>query len=188
MLRAVAGPGIRVQLQRLALEVCDVEARGLGYSQAVRQPHFPLMAGVYFGAQDVLRDRVPPEVRTALKPLLALATEGRLDPARQLCFALARDRTSAEAALGRYFLWCALLLNLRIHTWEHPQPEALGVLAAMETTAEKRLKELLAAPELCEPDFRPLHVLVLGLLAPASVFSGVSGASKTGEIGHFGNR
>lgn len=159
-----AGRGMRFQLERLALEVRDAEGRGLGYSQAVRQPHFPMMAGVYFGAQDVLRDRVPPEVRAALKPLLALAAEGRLDPARQLCFALARDRTSAEAALGRYFLWCALLLNLRIHTWEHRQPEALGVLAVMETTAEKRMKELLAAPELCEPDFRPLHVLVLGLL------------------------
>jgi hypothetical protein len=66
----------------------------------------------------------------------------------------ASDRSSAEAALGRYLLWCALLLNLRINTWEHPQPEALGVLTAMETTAEKRLKELLVTPDLCEPDFR----------------------------------
>ena len=159
-----AGPVMRLQLERLALEVREAEARGLRYAQAVRQVHFPMMAAVYFGAQDVLRDRVPPEVRTALKPLLALAAEGRFDQARQLCFALARDRSSAEAALGRYFLWCALLLNLRIHTWDHPQPEALGVLTAMETTAEQRLNELLEAPELCEPDFRPLHVLVLGLL------------------------
>jgi len=159
-----AGPAMRLQLERLALEVHDAEARGLRYAEAVRQPHFPLMAAVYFGAQDVLRDRVPAAVRAALKPLLALAAEGHLDPARQLCFVFARDRSTAEAALGRFLLWCALLLNLRIHTWDHPQPEALGVLTAMELTAEQRLKELLESPELREPDFRPFHVLVLGLL------------------------
>ena len=159
-----AGPAMRLQLERLALEVRDAEARCLRYAEAVRQPHFPVMAAVYFGAQDVLRDRVPAEVRAALKPLLALAAEGRLDPARQLCFVLARDRSTSEAALGRFLLWCALLLNLRIHTWDHPQPEALGVLTAMEVTAEQRLNELLDSPELGEPDFRPLHVLVLGLL------------------------
>jgi hypothetical protein len=157
-------PSLRWQLERLGLEVLDAEQREIGFAAAVRQPHFPMMAAVYFGAQDVLRWRVPPQIRKALKPLLEVATEGRLDPARQMCFALARDRASSEAAVGRFLLWCALLINLRIHTWEHPEAEAFGVLKAMEQTAEQRLKELLEVPEIYEPDVRPLHVLVLGLL------------------------
>jgi len=157
-------PGLRLQLERLGLEVLDAEERGVGYSESVRQPHFPMMAAVYFGGTDLLRWRLPRAVRDALKPLLHLAEDGSLDAVRQLWFTLARDRASCEAAAGRFFLWCALVINLRFHTWDYPEAEAFGALSAMEEEAEVHLKELLHIPDLSEADFRPLDVLVLGLL------------------------
>jgi hypothetical protein len=187
---AAALPHLRVPLGRLGLEVLDAEHRKIGYAAAVRQPYFPLMSSLYFGATDLLRWRVPPAVRKALKPLLRLAAEGNFDPVRQLLFALARDRASPEAALGRFVLWCALLINLRIHTWDYPETEAFGVLAEMELEAEHRLNELLQLPDLCEPDLRPLNVLVIGLLEQTrcitnSLWSAISeelGASGLGEL------
>lgn len=157
-------PGLCLQLERLGLEVLDAEQRGIDYSSAVRQPHFPMMATVYFGATDLLRWRLPRPVRDALRPILKLAEDGSFDATRQLWFTLARDRTGSEAAAGRFFLWCALVINLRFHTWDYPEAEAFGALSAIEEEAEVRLNELLDVPDIYEPGFRPLNVLVLGLL------------------------
>lgn len=75
---------MRRQLERMGLEVLEPEEREISYADALRQPHFRLMASLYFGARDLLRWRVRPEIRDALKLLLALAAEGPLDSARQM--------------------------------------------------------------------------------------------------------
>lgn len=77
-------PGSQIQLERLGLEVLDAEERRVGYGESVRQPHFPIMAAVYFGGTDLLRWRLPRAARDALKPLLRLAQDGSLDAVRQL--------------------------------------------------------------------------------------------------------
>jgi len=155
---------LRLQLERLGLEVLDAEARGTGYAAATRQPHFPMMAAVYFGAADLLRWRLPQSVRQALAPILQFVAEGRAEGARRLWFALSRDRRSSEGALGRFIFWCAIVLNLRIHSWECPEAEAFGALSVMEEEAEDRLKELLDMPDMHDSEVRPLNVLMAALL------------------------
>jgi hypothetical protein len=157
-------PELDLALSRLGLEVLDAERRGLRYCEAVTRMDFPLMGRVYNGAADILRWKVPAAIRKPLTTLLQLAADGAFDPTRKVLFAMASERARPDVALCRFLLWSAIVLNLRIHTWDIPQVETLGVLREMEDRAERTLQDLLHTPDMHEPDVRPLHVLVLGLL------------------------
>jgi hypothetical protein len=162
-------PELRIQAARLALEAMQAERVPIGgFARAIERPvDYPLMVRLYNGLADFLRWNLPPQLRKALAPLLQKAAEGDYDPTRQLLFAIARERGTAEAALGRFILWTAIMLNLRIHTWDTPEAEAFGTLRAMESEAQQQLEELLAMPEAISVEVRPLHICVSEMLLRA---------------------
>jgi len=176
-------PDLRVLFGRLALEVVDAEQHTLPYAEAIRRPDFHLMSRVYFGATDLLRSQVPPAIRQALRPMLEQAVRGEFESVRSLLFALSRDQTSPEAAVGRFFWWCALLINLRIQTWDIPEVETLGVLRALEARAQQQLESLLETSETDEPDVRPLNVLLAAMLTEAQELAGQLSKRVLEELG-----
>jgi hypothetical protein len=92
------------------------------------------------------------------------AAAGDFDPSRKVIFAIATRADDPEAALCRFLLWVAVRINLLVFTWSKPEVETLGVLEAMEDDAEEMLRKLLDVSELQDPEYRPLHVLVGGML------------------------
>lgn len=166
MRRAVelALPALTVQAARLGLEVLDAEQRGLRFSEAVQRIEFIKMQRVYFATSNLLQEPLPGALQKALRGLLNKVAAGDFDPSRKVLFAIATRRDDPEAALCRFLLWLSVRINLLIFTWSKPEVETLGVLAAMEGEAERMLRSLLDVSDLQDPDIRPLHVLIAGML------------------------
>jgi len=85
--------------------------------------------------------------------------------------------------VGRFFWWCALLINLRIQTWDIPEVETLGVLRALEARAQQQLESLLETSETDEPDVRPLNVLLAAMLTEAQELAGQLSKRVLEELG-----
>ncbi|HTQ08786.1 MAG TPA: hypothetical protein VMI31_01820, partial [Fimbriimonadaceae bacterium] len=136
-------PALSLATGRLALEVLDAETRCMKFSEAVLDPTFPLMGRVHFGVADTLMQRLDAKMIEAMKRLLGHAALGDFDPIRQLTFAIATRRSSAEGALCRFALWQAIRLNVLIGTWNDPILEAAGYLWDADRHAEEILESFL---------------------------------------------
>lgn len=160
----LALPTLALQAARLGLEVLDAEQRGLKYSEAVQRVEFIKMQRVYYATLNVLQQPLPAPIQKVLRKLVRHAASGDFDPSRKVLFAVATRPLDAEAALCRFLLWVAVRVNLLVLTWSKPEVETLGVLQTMEDRAEAMMRELLDVSQMQEPDVRPLHVLVSGML------------------------
>lgn len=160
----LALPVLTMRAARLGLEVLDAEQQGLKFSEAVQRIEFMKMQRVYRATSNLLQEPLPGALQKALRRLVQKVAEGDFDPSRRVLFAIATRRDDPEAALCRFLLWLAVRINLLIFTWATPEVETLGVLAAMEDEAESMLRNLLDVSDLRDPDVRPLHVLIAGML------------------------
>lgn len=157
-------PAVALHAMRLGWEVLSAEQQEITFSAAVERPDFVLMARTYHGAINLLQWQLPPPIQEAIRSLLRQAIEGhlevRLESVRKLLFEVARREEDPEAGLCRFLLWAAVQVNLLIATWDKTSLQANGVLESMEDRTHKILQILLDVPDMDEPDYRPLHMLV----------------------------
>lgn len=160
-------PALVRSLDRLALEIAEVEARGIAYAEAVRNDAmgYPLMARIHHGVIPLIQSELPADVRDAIRAMLPrLRTSPHIGEFARAAFNEAASSTlTKEAAVLRFFIYQALRLSLALACWQSPEVEATGTEIAFEWRAQEILNEWLDNPEAQADDVQPLR----GMLAEA---------------------
>lgn len=148
---------------KLGIEVLEVEEAGIAFADAARlETRYSSIARVHFGMLDLLQFEVPAPMRNELRTLLKRMLPADFGPERRALFRAARSGgRSPEAALVRFLLYEAVLLNVVLATWDGGEElEAGGCFRELEREAEQIVKDVIDDPELAGDGAHPLEFAV----------------------------